>query len=109
MKNWSTTKKIVVAIILIVIIAAIYMNWNKISSLRNKPSTRQYRAGGEVGRTPVGPIVPIERPGSILINPIGAPNGCTTALEWCTKEYNQTGNTNGYYCKTWKAGCLGVK
>lgn len=76
MKNWSTTKKVLVALLIVAIILMIY-NWNYISNkLGFGATTRQYRMGGamvgSVGSpiVPVGPTpAPVERPGSVLIDP----------------------------------------
>lgn len=50
MKNWSTTKKIVVAIIVIAIIAAIYMNWDKITGSSSKKMEVKDANGKGTGR-----------------------------------------------------------
>lgn len=34
-------------------------------------------------------------------------SNCSVAQDWCATEFGQTGNANGFYCKVWKAACLG--
>lgn len=54
---------------------------------------------------------------SRLINSNNDPNtsisqrqsNCSVAEDWCAQEYALSGNTNGFYCKVWKAACTGTK